>query len=392
MSRSGKGFILNNSKLRIARIATVPFFLDNQLRSQMGHLVEKGFSVTAISSIEGNWERLYETEGLDCVQIDIAREPALLKDLASLYKLYRLFREAEFDVMHSTTPKAGLLCAIASFLARTPIRMHTFTGQVWSTKKGMARWVLRLFDKCIVLLNTQCYADSESQKQFLIEQGVANNSGIKVLGEGSIAGVDLERFNKEKWLPSVIQTKKELGINDGDFVLVFIGRLSGEKGIYELMEAFSQLKIKYTHLHLILIGPCEENKISKNLIEWQKIDKLHYMGQITEPEKYLCVSNLLCLPSYREGFGTVVIEAAAMAVPTVGTDTIGLKDAIKDGESGVLVEAQNAISLANELESLIKDEDRCNQLGEKSFRRCRNNYDAKRMSDLVAKEYDLMQL
>ncbi|MEX1200853.1 MAG: glycosyltransferase family 4 protein [Methylophaga sp.] len=376
-----------NRNIKIARIATVPFFLDHQLKHQISDLIDDGFDVTAISSEIGDWSGLRAIHDLECVILNISRQPAPLEDLVSLFRLYRLFKKHNFDIIHSTTPKAGLLCAIAGWLARVPVRLHTFTGQTWATKTGFSKKLLRLLDKVIVMLNTRCYADSESQRSYLNSHGVGDTESIKVLGDGALAGVDLERFNSNKWSVHKHEAMAELALTADDFVITFIGRLSKEKGIYELLEAMEILDKRYDKLKLILVGPCEESITAEHLKEWADRPYIRHVGETNLPEKYLALSNLLCLPSYREGFGTVVIEAAAMRLPTVGTNITGLVDAVEDGETGVLVEPANVQQLVLGLEQLISNPKACTEMGQRAYQRCQRLYDSKIISRLIAAEY-----
>ncbi len=376
-----------SKSIKVARIATVPFFLDHQLCQQMEHLIAEGFDVSAIASSAGDWSKLENANKLQCVKLDIAREPAPIRDLVSLFKLYRLFKVQKFDIIHSTTPKAGLLCALAGWLAGTKCRLHTFTGQTWAIKKGIGRWGLRFLDKVIVRLNTQCYVDSESQREFIIYEGVGNRKSLKVIGKGSLAGVDLERFSSRKWLEDKKSLYHEFGLSEDDFVIIFVGRLSREKGIFELVEAFQSLKQKYSDLHLLLVGPCEEILVEEELKRWTLLSGLHYVGATNTPEKYLSISHFLCLPSYREGFGTVVIEAAAMGLPSVGTKIIGLCDAIEDGVTGVLAEPEDTLALQASLAELIENRDACKILGLQAYQRCRQHFDAIHIGNLLVKEY-----
>lgn len=378
---------MNKKNIKIARLSTVTFFLDHQLRHQLKDHIREGMKVTAIASSAGNWDGLKSVENLKCIKLDIARAPAPIKDLISTYKLYRLFREEKYDIVHSTTPKAGLLCAIAGYLARTPIRIHTFTGQTWATKTGLSRSLLRLMDKIIVLLNTQCYADSHSQRDYLINEKVGSESSIKTLGYGSLAGVDLSRFNADAWKDQKVSILKELGIDPDDFVMLFIGRLSKEKGIYELIKAFLRLQNNFKNVRLILLGPCEEKALEEKLKEWTLSSTIDYFGATETPEKYLSIANLLCLPSYREGFGTVVIEAAAMQVPTLGTNINGLKDAVEDGVTGLLVPPKDTEALYEAMIQFIQDQNLSQRMGEAAYERCKNVFDSSVVSKLVSEQY-----
>lgn len=378
---------MNKKNIKIARLSTVTFFLDHQLRHQIKDHIRGGMEVTAVASSLGNWDGLKSVKNLKCLELDIARAPAPIKDLISTYKLYRLFREEQYDIVHSTTPKAGLLCAIAGYLARMPIRIHTFTGQTWATKTGLSRWLLRLMDKVIVLLNTQCYADSHSQRDYLINEGVGSENTIRTLGYGSLAGVDLTRFNADVWKEQKISIQQELKIAPEDFVMLFIGRLSKEKGIYELINAFLKLQNNFKNIRLILLGPCEEKAVEEKLKEWTLSSSIDYFGATETPEKYLSIANLLCLPSYREGFGTVVIEAAAMQVPTLGTNINGLKDAVEDGVTGMLVPPKDTEALSGAMNLFIQDQSLSQQMGMAAYERCKKVFDSTVVSRLVSEEY-----
>lgn len=379
---------MEQEKLKVARVSTVTFFLDHQLKHQLKDHIDAGLDITAIASSGGNWHGLERVQNLKCIQLDIARAPAPVKDLISTYKLYKLFKSKRFDIVHSTTPKAGLLCAFAGFLAKVPVRIHTFTGQTWATKSGCARWLLRMLDKVIVILNTQCYADSYSQRDFLINENIGNLEDIKTLGHGSLAGVDLVRFNSTVITDEhKLNLKTSLKIAPDDFVILFVGRLSKEKGIYELVESFSMLSLDNENVRLILLGPCEESAVESLLNVWVKSPNIDYVGQTDCPEEYMAIADLLCLPSYREGFGTVVIEAAAMKVPTLGTSITGLEDAVVHGETGILVPPKNAEKLYENLRLLVAEKQRCEKLGQTAYERCIDNFDSKKMSKLVLKEY-----
>lgn len=381
---------MNKKNIKIARLSTVTFFLDHQLRHQIKDHIKEGMEVTAIASSCGNWEGLESVENLKCIKLDIARAPAPIKDLISTYNLYCLFREEKYDIVHSTTPKAGLLCAIAGYLAGTPIRIHTFTGQTWATKTGFSRWLLRLMDKLIVLLDTQCYADSPSQRTCLIQEKVGSENSIQTLGYGSLAGVDLSRFNAEAWKDQKASILKELGIEPDDFVMLFVGRLSKEKGIYELISAFFKLQNDSNKIRLVLLGPCEEKAVEEKLKDWTLSSKIDYLGPTETPEKYLSIADLLCLPSYREGFGTVVIEAAAMQVPTLGTDINGLKDAVEDGVTGMLVPTEDSDALYETMKLFIHDPKLAQQMGIAAYRRCKKVFDSTVLSRLVSEQYQYL--
>lgn len=374
--------------MKIARIATVPFFLYNHLREQVAAIAAAGHEVVLISSGGEETGRLQQIPGVRFQEIEIPRKISPLRDLRALWRLYRFFRRERFDVMHSTTPKAGMLCAIAAWLARIPLRLHTFTGQPWVELHGPVRFVAKAGDWITSHLNTLCYADSLSQRDFIVTEGICSEDRIRVPGAGSLAGVDLGRFDPEKWKAARETTRRELEIPPGSKVVTFIGRITRDKGVGELRAAFDALRKRGLQCTLLLIGPedAADGTLHSHTGGKQDAD-VRYIGYSKEPERYLAVTDVFCLPSYREGFGNVVIEAAAMGVPAVGTDIVGLRDAISDGNTGLLVPVKNVTALADALGKLLEDDGLRHAMGEQARKRAVAEFDARRVSAMVLEEY-----
>ncbi len=374
--------------MKIARIATVPFFLYNHLREQVVATVAAGHEVVLVSSGGKEVEWLKAIPGIRFQEIDIPRRIAPWRDLLALWRLYVFFRREHFDIVHSTTPKAGVLCAIAGFFARTPVRLHTFTGQAWAETRGMVRVIAKVADWLIAHLNTRCYADSSSQRDFIIGEALCAEDAIAVLGSGSLAGVDVSRFNPEKWKGSKEDTLQDLGISPRCRIITFIGRLARDKGLNELRAAFREVCQSEPECILLLVGPGETEDGALTIPVADSDDaNVRFTGYATQPERYLAVTDIFCLPSYREGFGNVVIEAAAMGVPAVGTDIVGLRDAIVDGETGLLVPPKDAAALANALLRLLGDAVLRHEMGEKARLRAVELFDARKVNAAVLEEY-----
>ncbi len=377
-------------QMKIARIATVPFFLQNHLRDQICAIVAAGHEVTLVSSNGSEVSLLTAIPGTRFFHIEIPRKISPLRDLLALWELFKLFRRERYDIVHSTTPKAGMLTAIAAYLARIPVRLHTFTGQPWMEMRGILRYVAKAGDRVTAALNTQCYADSFSQREFIIEEHVATPVQIRVLGAGSLAGVNLQRFNPDKWATRKASVLAELGFNSGTKVITFIGRMTKDKGIDELVTAFEAVHESGIECVLLLVGPRDTDWDTLSAAVRHSIENnsnIRRIGYSSEPEKYLAITDIFCLPSYREGFGNVVIEAAAMGVTTVGTDIVGLRDAIVDGETGVLVPPKDHKALASALAALMADEQRRKAMGEKARARAVSLFDAQKVNAAVVEEY-----
>jgi len=395
MSKQQPAPISKLQNIRFAHVTSVPFFLVTQLKRQMEFLRENHVDIVMVTSNGAELGQLQLKPGFEHAKLDIRRRPAPIQDLLALVRLTRLCHQRGFDILHSTTPKAGLLTAIAGFIARVPVRLHTFTGQQWITMRGPLRWISRWSDWLIGKLNTRVYADSPSQRQYLIHEGIVRPECIGVIGSGSLAGVDVMRFDKNR-MPEEECTlvRKGLGIEPGSTVIVFIGRITHEKGIRELLDACQALVDEGLRINLLLIGPVDaelegsrQPAASSSAVSFGAMPWVHTLGYTDKPERYLAISDIMALPSYREGFGTVVIEAAAMGVPTVGTKINGLRDAIVDGETGLLVPPRDADALATALRRLIADPELRNQLGAAARKRCKDQFDADVVNRLLAVEY-----
>ena len=381
---------MQSNELKIARVSTVPLFVIAHLQAQIQALSAAGMSVTVITSRDEMSDELTQNKSLTYVPVNIEREINLIQDFLSLIALIRIFRKNKFDIIHSTTPKAGLLCAIAGVFSGTKIRLHTFTGQPWATMSGVKRSILKLCDRIIGLLNTHCYADSESQKNFLVSCGIIKFEKISVIGAGSIAGIDLNRFDPSRYnLEQLSLLRADLDIPESGRILLFVGRITPDKGIKELVSAFTEIVNKESNTFLVFVGPFESagENIVAQITDVKVRNNIKIVGYSGEPEKYMALADLLCLPSYREGFGTVVIEAAAMGTPTIGTDIYGLSDAIVDGETGVLVPVRDSLALEAAILSTLNDAPLISAMGIAARNRARNDFGANNCSDLLINEY-----
>lgn len=381
--------------MKICRVATIPFVFTYHLRSQIAATVQEGHEVYLVSSPSKELETVARETGTCSYPITIHRNISLWRDLKSLFQLYLYFRKMNFGIVHSMTQKAGLLTALAGFLTRVPIRLHTFTGQPWMHQKGIARSVAKICDWLIIKLNTRCYTDSESQRNYLVQEGVSHKKGLKILGPGSLAGIDLQRFRLEKWQASRDQIRRELNIPETAKIINFTGRINLEKGIQELIDAFENLSIKQLDIFLLLVGPFEVNRDPVPPELMQRIKKnphIRTLGDSPQPEKFFAVSDLLCLPSYREGFGIVVLEAAAMGIPTIGTRVVGLVDSVIDGQTGILVSPRDSQALQQALEKILNDYELQKKMGQNAMEHVQS-FDSRHINALVLKEYsDLLEL
>jgi glycosyltransferase involved in cell wall biosynthesis len=338
------------------------------LAHQINALVEL-YDVTIITNLNGNRSILDNISNkVNIINLPIERNINLFTDLKALLLLISIFYKNKLSLVHSVSPKAGLLSAIAAWITRVPNRLHTFTGQVWMTKKGASRWFLKLLDKIIVTLNTNILVDSLSQQDFLIKEGVLSKDLSIVLGSGSISGVDVNRFQPSKIHRNLI--RKQLNIKDDCVIFLFVGRLKKEKGMFELVEAFKNVSEQHNDVALLIVGPDEE-ELKQELISRLETCKefVRFIDFTKVPEQYMAASDVFVLPSYREGFGSVIIEAASCGLPSIGSNIYGLSDAIKVEETGFLVPARSSKPLEGVMLKLVNNDKLRNEMGSNARKR-----------------------
>lgn len=295
------------------------------------------------------------------------RKINIFQDLKSLFKLYVFFNEEKFNVVLSTTPKAGLLAMLASLLSGINIRIHFFTGQVWATKKGLFRYILKTMDRIIVVSSSHILIDSSTQKDFLKNENILNSKikGI-VLKSGSISGVNIDKF---KLNLSIKKELKELYGFKNEIIFMFVGRLNKDKGILDIVNVFHTLfKIYPKKIKLFLVGSAEDD-IEDDIAQFLKHENIIRVGYVSDPERILNLADILLLPSYREGFGTIVIEAAAMKIPTIGSNIYGLNDAIVNKKSGLLHIKGDRQDMLKKYEYIIENSFKIKEYGEFAYSR-----------------------
>jgi glycosyltransferase involved in cell wall biosynthesis len=371
--------VLDMPKLKVVRVVTasyvVPWHLANTLRRMPGD-----FEVTVVGQGVSSNKDAYPA--IKWVDIDLDRKISVIADLNSLWSLCRFFIIHKPDIVHSIMPKAGLLSALAGFICRVPIRIHTFTGQIWVNKNPAARFFLYVLDRSINALNTVCLTDSPTQSRFLHQHNISNHGEpLPVLGKGSLSGVEISRFDYPGQIARSEQLRAELGIRKQDFVFAFVARKSCDKGAIDMVMAFSRVVNSHPEARLLFVGPDESGgellalKITTPALFKNVID----IGRVHNHELYLSISNVLCLPSYREGFGSIVIDAGAAGVPTIGSNIVGLIDSIEDGKTGILFPAGDMDKLVQAMLSMMENQQYCKEMGVAARRRVETYFMADKM-------------
>ena len=357
---------------KIYFVANVEFTVINFLLSHIRTLSQH-YDLTVICNTDNNAFLKKQGLNIEVIPLKISRNIHLVNDVYCLIRLVLIFLKSRPDVVHSISPKSGLLAMIASFVCCVPIRIHTFTGQVWVNLKGFSKKFLKFFDILISTLSTHNIVDSESQRKFLIKEKVLNVNKSIVFGLGSVSGVNLKKFKENKIFFSKVRRRLKIPINS--LVFFYLGRLNKDKGVLDFAKCFSRISSK--NCFLLVVGPDEGNYVKKiKIINKDKLLNIRFIGLTENPEEYLSASNVLCLPSYREGFGNVIIEAASMGVPSIGSNIYGITDAIIDNKTGLLHKPGDIRAMVNYFERLAKDEKLLKDLGKEAKKRALRDFDS----------------
>ena len=360
----------------VTSLLQIKFFLVPHIRA-----LSEIYDVTII--VKNDHPEILAGLNLDAkiLEVSIERKISPIKDLMALFSLCVIFRKNKFDLIHTMTPKAGLLGTMASWLHGCPIRLHTFQGEVWANKTGFFRVLLRACDVMVARLATHVTVVSFTERSFLIEEGVVSAKKISVIANGSICGVDLERYSFDKEIRG--RFRNDFHVADDETLFVYVGRLSKDKGVNELIVAFERLSNLDPKVSLLVVGPDEDHFTFKLSQLNQKIPgKVNIISYTPDPQIYMMAADVLVLPSHREGFGVVVIEAAALGIPSIGTNVYGIQDSIVDNETGILFELKNSEQLCIAMQKLANDGSLRHLMGRKAQERVRLLYDQR----LVVKE------
>ena len=341
-------------KIKIIRATTVPESLESFCVGMLRELSEK-YEVIGLSSPGKELEEVAQREGVRTIAVPMERHISLLRDIKALMKLVKIFRKEKPTMVHSMTPKAGLLCMIAGGLTRVPVRVHTFTGLVWPTSTGLKRKILMTTDRLTCACATHVIPEGEGVKTDLLSHGITKKP-IKVLGYGNVKGVDMMACFRRKEVMEIVNQK---ALKSQTFTFLFVGRIVRDKGINELCQAMDRLS-GLARVRLWLVGNYEDSldPISENSRDIIKNCKaIEWVGPKFGDEllAYYAASDCFVFPSYREGFPNTVLEAGAMGLPSIVTDINGSRDIICQGENGVIIPSKDSNALFDAMLNMMKD-------------------------------------
>lgn len=333
---------------KIIRVSTVPQSLNTFCKGMLKELSQE-YEVVAVSSPGEALDRVRQREGVRTIAVPMQRHISLLKDLKSLWRMWRVLQKERPDMIHSMTPKAGLMSMVGGWLAGVPVRVHTFTGLVWPTSTGLKRRVLMATDWLTCACATHVIPEGEGVKNDLLNHHITRKP-IRVLGYGNVMGIDLERYNPQNY---------EKVAQEG-FTFVFVGRIVRDKGINELVAAFDRLHKEYDSTRLVLVGPREDNLdpvLPETLQRINLGDGIESVGSQKDVRLFYAQADALVFPSYREGFPNVVIEAGAMGLASIVTDINGAREIIIDGQNGIIVPSRDEEALYQAMKRFVEHPD-----------------------------------
>ncbi|MBR5550526.1 MAG: glycosyltransferase family 4 protein [Muribaculaceae bacterium] len=343
-------------KKKIIRATTVPTSLDTFCREQLRELNER-YEVVAVSSPLPELEVVANREGVRTIAVKMERHISPWNDLKSLIKMIYVFAKERPWMVHSMTPKAGLVCMMAAWITRVPKRVHTFTGLLWPTATGIKRKILMTTDRILCACATHIIPEGNGVKRDLIEGGITRKP-MRVLANGNVRGIDLVHYNRT---PQVMEEAEKIR-KEGVTTFIFIGRVVRDKGMHELVDAFVRLHKLHSNTRLILVGRVEPELDPLNIETQQVIDAhdaIEAVGNQKDVRPWLAASDVLVFPSYREGFPNVVIEAGALELPSIVSDINGCNEIIIPDENGVIIPSKDADALYEAmLEMHINEADR----------------------------------
>lgn len=371
---------------RLAFLVTSQMTATHFLPGYVRHLSDRGWEVDVVTRSEDDLEGWASRLGVTGTAIPFVREPSPLADLRCLWQLWAHLRRTKPDIVVAATPKASLLGMIAATAARIPRRVYLAWGLRMETSRGPARLVFGAMERLTVALSTRCYANSPSLARRMEELHVAPVGKVEVPGLGSSHGVDLERFQPGAGGPVDSETQAFLDTHHAALTVVFVGRLNPDKGIDTLLDALDRCLEAGTSIRLLVVGPDEGGQAEAPNPRVAAVT--HLAGQRADVRPYLAAADVLCLPSRREGFPNVVLEAAAMGKPAVVSDATGCVDSVVAGETGLIFGVGDAESLSQKFTYFAAEPRRATQMGELARRFVGANFEQRRVWEIYADRFD----
>jgi glycosyltransferase involved in cell wall biosynthesis len=380
-----------SKRVKLIRVTTVPVSLRVLLTGQMRFMSEAGLEVVMVSSDGPDVEKLLATECCEHVIVPMTREVTPFQDLKGLFRLWRFFLRERPDIVHSHTPKAGLLAMIAGRFAGVPICIHTVAGIPALSRTGLSRSILLAIESLTYRFAHRVYPNSKELMKIMRQENLCNESRMSVIGHGSSNGIDSAFFNRTE---EISQEARDLRLRHGipfdAKLLCFVGRIVADKGINELVGAFSRIVATKPSTYLMLVGSFESelDPLSERTSHLISTDaRIVRVGFQQDVRPFMAASDIFVFPSYREGFPNVVMQAACMDVPVIASDINGCNEIIIDGENGFLVTPKNERMLQEAIDRLLDDETLRDRFAKSARKSVVERYERTFVQGEILKEY-----
>lgn len=374
---------------KLVRVTTVPESLG--LFKGQPKFMTANFEVICVSSPGEAIIEMEKDEGVKIKGVLMSRSITPFRDLISLWHLYKLFKIEKPLIVHSHTPKAGMLSMIASKLAKVPFRLHTVAGMPLLVETGFKRWILDIVEKITYSCATCVYPNSFGLADVIIRGGYVRKEKVKVLGNGSSNGIDTDYFDPQKFNNEELEKlRNSLKIDKADLVYIFLGRLVRDKGVNELVSAFKDLNRTKKNVKLILLGyqePALDPLRSETIQEIEMNPNILCLGFQKDVRPYLLLADVLAFPSYREGFPNVVMQAGAMGLPSIVTNINGCNEIIKDNMNGMIIPVRDEEALKAKMVEMHNNIELRGKLGSNAREMIVSRYNQKYLWREILKEY-----
>ena len=377
-------------KLKLIRVTTVPISLEKLLEGQLTYM-QQYYDVTAVSSEKERLEEFGETNDVATFYLDLTRKITPIKDLKAVYNLYRFLSKEKPAIVHSHTPKAGIVAMLGAYLAGVPLRLHTVAGLPLMEATGLKRKVLNFVEKLTYRFATNVYPNSKGLFDFIVSERFTVPKKLQIIGKGSSNGIDTSYFDPTLFSEADnLELKKSLKIPSEDFVYIFVGRLVKDKGINELVAAFSKLSEAKKNASLLLVGPFEEDLDPLEHETLQIIEssqKIVSVGFQKDVRPYFAISDSLVFPSYREGFPNVVMQAGAIGLPAIVTNINGCNEIITQNINGLIVPVKDESRLLDAMNEILENESLLSNLKLNARSTITGSYERTEIWSHLLKEY-----
>lgn len=378
------------NKKTLIRITTVPISLEKLLSGQLEYM-SAFYHVIAVSSEKEKLEKLGQKIKLPVFFVNLTRQITPWQDLLALIKMYLFFKKTKPFIVHTHTPKAGTIGMLAAKLAGVPLRLHTVAGLPLLETKGVKRKLLNAVEKITYSCANHVYPNSAGLQDIIIQNRYCRASKVKVIAKGSSNGIDTAYFNPDLFSnDDTSQLKKDLGINEQDFVFIFVGRLVKDKGINELVLAFQRLHHQNNKVKLLLVGDYE-HELDPLLPETLKViaenSTIITVGFQHDVRPYFAISNALVFPTYREGFPNVVMQAGAMNLPCIVTNINGCNEIVIASENGIIIPVKDEKAIFDAMNNFVSNTEMLVTMKAKARQMIVSRYEQKVVWEAIHQEY-----